>query len=129
MEVRSNISPSLSEVALLGFAHRSIRLSRRHIPTNRAPRKRFPASLRTLGDRIRAKRFEKALSTRQLAEMAGVTVAEVNAWESDAAVPSGAILETLSAILGFGTPSQDDEAHSGPAVGNLQRKSSANAAF
>jgi ribosome-binding protein aMBF1 (putative translation factor) len=61
-------------IQLLGFTQRQIRVSRSHIPTYRNPRKLFPTTLKTPGDHIKAKRFEKGLLQSELAEKLGVSV-------------------------------------------------------
>jgi len=72
----------------LGFAQPKIHTSRAQIQTNRKPRKAFPATLKTLGHRIQAARFEKRLCQREVAEQLGVTTALVNLWQQDEQTPT-----------------------------------------
>src|SRR5437879_5381110 len=59
---------------------------RLQIYLNRAS-KPFPTTPKTLGDYIKAKRFEKGLSQQQLAKQLGVTKASVCQWENDCCRP------------------------------------------
>src|SRR5712692_10043830 len=79
--------PPRGRVALLAFAQRRIQASRSHTPADRKPRKAFPATLKTLGDRIHAARFEKALKQTELAERMGVTVSMIRLWEHNGSRP------------------------------------------
>jgi hypothetical protein len=53
--------PSSGSTALLVCEQRQIRVSRTHIPTNRQHRKPLPSTIQTLGDHVRAKRYDKGL--------------------------------------------------------------------
>jgi hypothetical protein len=59
--VCKSYSPSQALTALLAFAQRQIRASRAHIPPNRDHRKHISTVIKTLGDYIQAKRYEKGL--------------------------------------------------------------------
>jgi ribosome-binding protein aMBF1 (putative translation factor) len=83
----------------LGITQRTIRASRSHIPSNRRAWKAFPTTLKTLGDCIKAKRFEKGLLQRELAEKLGVSKLRVKLWEHDQRVPNEAQRQALSDIL------------------------------
>jgi ribosome-binding protein aMBF1 (putative translation factor) len=86
-------------IGLLGIAHRTIRASRSHIQTNRRPRKRFPESIKTLGDRIRVARLEKGLIQKELAKKLGIPTRHVIRWEQDKREPTQAQRKQLADIL------------------------------
>ncbi len=88
-------------VALLGCAQRQIRASRSHLPVNRKPVKTFPTALKTLGDHIHAKRFEKGLQLGKLAEKLAIPASSVRRWETDLEKPSEAQWQTLVVVLGL----------------------------
>ncbi len=102
---RNCFSLSALGIALLAFTHRSIHASRAHISTNRAPKKPFPATVKTLGDQIRVKRVEMRVSLKQLAKIMGVRVTKTRDWESDKAKPSPDELALLGQILDLPTQS------------------------
>ncbi len=86
-------------LALLGFCHRQIKASRAYIPVERSPRKAFPTTVKTLGDHIKAKRVEKGLTQRQLAQLIGIGRALLQRWERDRQQPDGAEWNKLVEIL------------------------------
>jgi ribosome-binding protein aMBF1 (putative translation factor) len=90
----------------LGITQRTIRASRSHIPANRRTWKAFPTTVKTLGDHIKAKRFEKGLHQRELAEKLSVSKLRVKLWEHDQRMPSEAQWQVLSNILGFSSELQ-----------------------
>jgi DNA-binding transcriptional regulator YiaG len=57
--------------------------------------------LRTLGDHINAKRFEKGLKQGKLAEKLAIPASSVRRWEADLERPSEAEWQTLVAVLGL----------------------------
>jgi DNA-binding transcriptional regulator YiaG len=65
-----------------------IHVSRSHIPVERKRRKPFPTSPKTLGDHIRAKRFEKGLSLVKAADLLGIWQVRLTRWELDRCAPS-----------------------------------------
>lgn len=71
----------------MGIGQRSIRTSRAHISTERINKKVFPATLKTLGDHIRLKRFEKGLLQAEMAAKLGVSSQLVQQWEMDRRTP------------------------------------------
>jgi DNA-binding transcriptional regulator YiaG len=91
----------------LGIAQRTIRVSRRHIPTNRHPRKALPQAPKTLGDHIQVKRFEKGLTRSKLARMLEVPAELVTNWERDLKTPNDGQWQALAEVLrlepGFST--------------------------
>jgi len=87
----------------LGFAQRKIQASRGHIPAYRRPKKAFPATLKTLGDRIYAARFEKGHSQTELAEWMGVTVSMIRLWEKNGSRPDERQYRTLESLLNLRT--------------------------
>jgi len=50
----------------LGFTQRQIQVSRAHISEDRYRRKQLPMSIKTLGDLIQIKRYEKCLTPWKL---------------------------------------------------------------
>jgi ribosome-binding protein aMBF1 (putative translation factor) len=87
----------------LGIARRKIIVSRRHIPTNRHPRKALPKALKTLGDHIQVKRFEKGLTRSRLARMLEVPPELVTNWERDLETPNDGEWQALAQTLSFET--------------------------
>jgi DNA-binding transcriptional regulator YiaG len=88
-------------LALLGFCHRQIKASRAHIPVERSPRKAFPTTVKTLGDHIKAKRVEKGLTQRELAQTMNVCRDYIQDWERDRRMPSAGDWKKLVEILGL----------------------------
>lgn len=83
----------------MGIAHRKIRVLRTLVSTHRKGRKAVPTALKTLGDRILAKRFEQGLTGRKLAGMLGVTTQQVTRWEENVQVPSEDYWHALAKAL------------------------------
>jgi len=96
----ANNSPSPGGIQLLGFAQRSVRTSRSHIPVDRRQTKPYPTTPKTLGDHIKAKRFEKELSQAELAGMLGVRKPVIQLWEHDRRVPTVTEQKRLVELLG-----------------------------
>jgi ribosome-binding protein aMBF1 (putative translation factor) len=86
---------------MLAFAQRHIRVSRTHIPLNRNRRKQIPTIIRTLGDYIQAKRYEKGLHPYQVAGKMGVETALILAWENGTRKPDEKQWQMLSNLLSF----------------------------
>lgn len=61
----------------------------------------------TLGEQIRTAREEKNLSQEELAEALGVSRQAVSKWENDTAVPQGANMNLLAAVLGLETAKEE----------------------
>jgi DNA-binding transcriptional regulator YiaG len=98
------ISPSpRGRVALLGIAHRQIRVSRAHIPTDRDRRKPLPTNIKTLGDLIQIKRYEKRITLWQLALKTGIATATVRTWECGTDRPNEQQMVQLASVLQFNT--------------------------
>jgi ribosome-binding protein aMBF1 (putative translation factor) len=72
----------------LGIAHRTIRTSRDHISTARRPRKAFPTTLKTFGDRLQVARFEKGLLQTELAQKLQIPTMLVKRWEENLETPA-----------------------------------------
>jgi len=85
----------------LAFAQRQIRVSRAHIPPNRNRRKQIPTVIRTLGDYIQAKRYEKGLHPYQVAGKMGIETKLISAWESGTKKPDEKQWRMLSDLLSF----------------------------
>ena len=85
----------------MAFAQRQIRVSRAHIPLNRNRRKQIPTVIKTLGDYIQAKRYEKGLHPYQVAGKMGIETALVLAWESGIRKPNEKQWRMLSDLLSF----------------------------
>jgi ribosome-binding protein aMBF1 (putative translation factor) len=80
--------PLTGRVALLGIAHRTIRASRSHISAIRRPRKAFPTTLKTLGDRLQVARFEKGLLQSEIAKQMQIPTTLVKRWEENSEMPT-----------------------------------------
>ena len=85
----------------MAFAQRQIRVSRAHIPLNRNRRKQIPTVIRTLGDYIQTKRYEKGLHPFQVAGKMGIETKLVLAWESGTCKPDEKQWQMLSDLLSF----------------------------
>jgi DNA-binding transcriptional regulator YiaG len=85
----------------LAFGQRQIRVSRAHIPLNRHRRKQLPSAIRTLGDYIQAKRYEKGLHPYQVAGKLGIATSLVSAWERGTQTPDEKQWQMLSVLLSF----------------------------
>jgi ribosome-binding protein aMBF1 (putative translation factor) len=95
-------SPSpRGRTALLAFTQLQIRVSRAHIPLNRHRRKHIPTVIKTLGDYIQAKRYEKGLHPYQLAGKMGIETALILAWEDGTRTPDEKQWQMLSDLLTF----------------------------
>lgn len=57
-------------------------------------------SIKTLGDLIQVKRYEKRLTIKQLARKMGIATASVRAWECDTGHPNEQQTMQLLTILG-----------------------------
>jgi DNA-binding transcriptional regulator YiaG len=90
----------MGRVALLGIAQRQVRVSRAHIPLQRIHCKSLPTNVKTLGDQIKIKRYEKKITLRQLALEMGIRQTTVRAWEHDVEQPNADQIEKLKTILG-----------------------------
>jgi ribosome-binding protein aMBF1 (putative translation factor) len=88
-------------IAQLALAQRQIRVSRAHIPLNRHHRKRIPKVVKTTGDYIQAKRYEKGLNPYQVAGKLGVGAALIAAWERGDSEPDLKQWQMLSDLLSF----------------------------
>jgi DNA-binding transcriptional regulator YiaG len=77
----------MGRIALLGIAHRKVCIPRTRISRNLIPRKRLPALVKTLGDRIKTRRFELGLLESQVAHSLNVSVVTLRAWENDLKLP------------------------------------------
>jgi len=85
----------------LAFAQRHIRVSRAHIPLNRHRRKQIPTAIRTFGDYIQAKRYEKGLHPYQVAGKMGIETKLILAWENGTHKPDEKQWQMLSDFLSF----------------------------
>jgi DNA-binding transcriptional regulator YiaG len=83
----------------LAIAQRTITVCRKHISTNRSPKKAIPTLIQTLGDYLLLKRFEKGLSQRQVAQRVDVTILTVKQWEGDRQTPTEAEWLALKDLL------------------------------
>jgi ribosome-binding protein aMBF1 (putative translation factor) len=89
----------MGRIALLGIAHRTIRISRSHISINRRPRKVFPTTLETLGDRLQVARFEKGLLLSELAQKLQIPTVLVKRWEENLETPTKDQWEKVAYLL------------------------------
>jgi DNA-binding transcriptional regulator YiaG len=100
-------------IALLGFTHRQIRTSRAHIPLNRHRRKQIPTVIKTLGDYIQAKRYEKGLHPNQIAGKMAIETALILAWESGSRTPDEKQWQVLRDLLSFDSGVDFPKPHKG----------------
>jgi transcriptional regulator with XRE-family HTH domain len=61
----------------------------------------LPTSIKTLGDLIQVKRYEKRLTLWQLAQKMGIATSLVRAWEMGGSPPNLRHLEQLGILLGL----------------------------
>ena len=120
---RASRSPSQELIALLAFAQRQIRVSRAHITPNRNRRKHIPTVIKTPGDYIQAKRYEKGLHPYQVAGKMGIETALVLAWESGTRTPDEKQWQLLSDLLSFDSGVDFPIPHRGRLLGFTQSKS------
>jgi hypothetical protein len=98
----NHVTLSLRErVALLGIAQRQSRVSRAHIRALRIPRKSLPTSMKTFGDFLHVKRYEKHLTLSQIGRPMGITHTTAKAWEMDAERPDERQMEQLAEFFWF----------------------------
>jgi ribosome-binding protein aMBF1 (putative translation factor) len=117
------VPSSRGRIALLAFAQRQIHVSRAHIPPNRNRRKHIPTVIKTPGDYILAKRYEKRLHPYQLAGKMGIETALVLAWESGTHTPDEKQWQLLSDLLSFDSGVDFQKPHRGRLLGFTQSKS------
>jgi len=111
---------SRGRIALLGFAQRQICASRVHIPLNHHKRKPIPTTIKTLGDYIQAKRYEKGLHLHQVAGKMGIATSLVSAWENGTQRPDEKQWQTLSDLLSFDSGVDFSKPHGGSLLGFTQ---------
>jgi DNA-binding transcriptional regulator YiaG len=85
----------------LGITHRRIQVSRRHISIDRNPKKSIPVIVKTLGDQIQIKRYEKGLLQSQVAKALNVMTSLVKSWEDNSEKPTQAQWFGLANLLGL----------------------------
>jgi ribosome-binding protein aMBF1 (putative translation factor) len=85
----------------LASTQQQIHASRRHIPSNRHRRKQLPSVIKTLGDYIQAKRYEKGLHPYQVAAKMGIAASLISAWERGTSAPDERQWQSLSTLLSF----------------------------
>jgi len=78
-----------------------VRASRDHIPLNLKPRKHIPTIIKTLGDYIQTRRYEKGLHPYEIAKKMGIASSLVLAWERDESQPDDAQWRMLGRLLAF----------------------------
>ena len=118
----NSFSFSVGRIALLGLAQRQISVSRAHIPLNRHRRKQIPTVIKTLGDYIQAKRYEKGLHPYQVAGKMGIETALILAWESGTRTPDEKQWQMLSDLLSFDSGVDFPKPHRGRLLGFTQSK-------
>ena len=106
----------------MAFTQRQIRVSRAHIPLNRQRRKHIPTVIKTLGDYIQAKRYEKGLHRYQIGGKMGIETALVLAWESGTRKPDEKQWQMLSDLLSFDSGVDFPKPHRGRLLGFTQSK-------
>ena len=93
--------PRPGRVALLGIAQRQIRLNYAQKSRKQQRSKPLPASIRTIGDWIQAKRMEKNLTPGHLATKMGIATTLIRSWENGTSRPDNRQLEVLANLLGL----------------------------
>jgi ribosome-binding protein aMBF1 (putative translation factor) len=104
----------------LAFAQRQIRVSRAHIPLNRQRRKLIPSVIKTTGDYIQAKMYEKGLHPYQVAGKMGIAASLISAWERGVSSPSEEQWQMLSKLLSFDPGVDLPKPHRGRLLGFTQ---------
>jgi ribosome-binding protein aMBF1 (putative translation factor) len=87
-------------IALLGTAQRTIHVAWQYVKPIRKVAKPFPIVIKTFGDRIQVKRFEKSFTRQQLASGLGIEVSLLTDWEEDSRIPDLNEAKRLSEFLG-----------------------------
>ena len=87
-------------IQLLGFAQRKIHASHSHIAAHRRGRKPFPTTLKSFGDRLRAKRLEMGLTQQELAQKLEVSKFQIGLWERGLRKPTASESYRLECVLG-----------------------------
>jgi ribosome-binding protein aMBF1 (putative translation factor) len=98
---RSRFPSPRGRVALLGIAHSTIRASRRHIRCRRKHGKSVPKTIKTIGDLIKVRRYEKGLLQSQLAAKLRISPKVLQQWETDSRTPSAEQWQSLERYLQF----------------------------
>ena len=83
----------------MGNTERTIRTSRQHIITTKRPKKAIPTAIKTLGDYLLVKRYEKGLLQSHVAQIVEVPILTVKRWEEDLQRPSKAQWTALTKVL------------------------------
>ena len=83
----------------MAIAQRQVTACRKHISTNRCPKKAIPSVIQALGDYILLKRFEKGLARREVAQRIGVSTSTLRQWELSLHTPTGAEWLALKDLL------------------------------
>ena len=116
---------SWERIALLAITQRQIHASRGHIPLNRNRRKRIPTIIKTTGDYIQAKRYEKGLHPYQIAGKMGIETALILAWESGTCTPDETQWQMLSDLFSFDSGVDFPKPHRGRLLAFTQSKKAA----
>ena len=75
-------------------------MRRSQVSSHRRRRKSLPTIIKTVGDRIQVRRFEKGLLQSEVAAKLGVPISLVQAWEEDVQEPNQDEWKGLSDVLG-----------------------------
>jgi len=90
-------------IQLLGFAHRTIHVSRAQFPVNRRPKQAIPANPETFGERMRLARFQEGITRAEMAQNLGVSIYAVEAWEWNKKQPTACMKEQIGQMLDVAT--------------------------
>jgi DNA-binding transcriptional regulator YiaG len=110
------------KLALLGTYHRTTRITRQLFSLHFSRTRRYPASPKTLGEHLRKKRIDLALSMPKLAKLLGfdITDTAIEKWEKNQNQPTEPYRSRIVEFLGFDPELENQRAtpHDLP-VGNL----------
>ena len=87
---------------------------------NRQRRKPTPPVIKTIGDYIQSKRYEKGLHPCQVAGKMGIAASLISAWERGVSSPSEEQWRMLSNLLSFDSGVDKPKPHRGRLLGFTQ---------
>jgi DNA-binding XRE family transcriptional regulator len=92
MSLDSGSSPYQTRTPALPFCHFALKAQKPRDPN-------YPNKVRTLGDRLRAKRLDLGLYQKDVAALLGVTEDTICYWENNRVKPSKKLAQTITQFL------------------------------
>ena len=91
------------QLALLGIYHRTTRITRKPFSLHFSRTRRYPANPKTLGEHLRKKRVDLALSMLKLAHLLGFNITDtaIEKWEKNQNRPIEPYRSRIVEFLGF----------------------------